>query len=82
MDVSYCQEGEGRGWVCVWEAVGGVRGTWGREAASMFVILNVRQKPEKSSHPDVFEISRCLASSRPRSLLVPSRPKRHSTFRL
>lgn len=25
-----------------------------REASSMFVILNVRQKPEKSSHTDVF----------------------------
>lgn len=80
MDVSYRQEGEGRGWVCVWEAVGGARGTWGLEAASVFVILNVRQKPEKSSHPDVFEISRCLAPSRPRSPPSPSRPKRRSTF--
>lgn len=35
--------GEGAG--CAW-GVG--------EAGSMFVILNVRQKPEKSSHPDVF----------------------------
>lgn len=26
----------------------------GLEAGSAFVILNVRQKPEKSSHPDVF----------------------------
>lgn len=80
MDVSYPQEGEGRGWVCIWEAVGGAQGTWGLEAASVFVILNIRQKPEKSSHPDVFEISRCLAPSRPRSPPAPSRPKRRSTF--
>lgn len=31
----------------------------------MFVILNVRQKPEKPSHPDVFSASRCLAPSSP-----------------
>lgn len=35
----------------------------------MFVILNVRQKPENPSYPDVFSISRCLALSRPCSRL-------------
>lgn len=36
----------GRGAACIGDAEG-------RESGPMFVILNVRQKPEKSSHPDV-----------------------------
>lgn len=47
MDVSYPSGERGEGAGCVWE-VGG------REAGSMFVVFNVRQELEKSSHPDVF----------------------------